>query len=234
MILGEVALQNVAAADAISPVWEQLLAPSNTVATSYRRGMGKGAVRSSWFVYGLFALRKIVVEDPRTWATVSDLAKSIFGADDALQTAQLLDSDQERAIEFTRLALDREPVYVAWCKELLAGILYENRADVVAAFIKAEAETLEVWKSEVAALFTRDPRVASQLISSLGTRRAGDANWTARVGWLSERLSAVVIGDRVFFEQLLAAPQAGWRDELRATAKEELGQYIDVKWTDPQ
>jgi hypothetical protein len=232
MLLDEVALQNPAAADAVSAVWESLLDQESPVMTTYAAAMSEGVVRSTWFVYGTAILGRLL-DDPQLWDLCSAAAKADLDVNSPEQARRVLLADKEKAVRFVRDVLSYPDVLSAWAEEVKYGVLFDNRADIMAGFIKSRQECMIEWKKAIAQLVLRDPGIARVFVEALQARRTGDQQWNGAVSDLRAKIARVVVDDRVFFEQLLAYPTQTFAESLEALADSKLGSYNGTWFTVP-
>ncbi|MFH1066577.1 MAG: hypothetical protein V1746_01550 [bacterium] len=234
-LLEEIRLRNIAAADAIDPVWAVMLAPDAPTAERIIQTIVDGSVLSD--IYQISATAFIeTLSVPRIWRRVKVRAcnhlKMKEDAPDKDVQAALFDQLRvagNKAIPFIRNTMADKSVFDAWRVRLLNSVRFLGKAHIMADFLLSQPDLQKQWITAVSKVIALEPGIMKVVLEALVSRRIGDVTWDKEMTKLRQQVIDIVLGDRVLFEQLIAGKNMDFRVAFEKRLREKTGFSINVK-----
>ena len=235
LLLEEIEAQNQLAADAIDPIWEELLSGDSAVAERVLQSIRDGLVISNQFALAMLAFDE-VASDPLYWQMMlgdaalgfresnpetAEFQKKVLGA---------IQTDAANHTDFILKELQKPAILKAWQTSLVRAVRYRGKSYVIASLITQDYDLSTVWAQLCVKYVQTDPLLVRYIIESLGLRRLGDAHWTEQVENMKKELTTTLLSDRILIEQLLADHNRGYREDLITRVRTLFGQATADHW----
>lgn len=236
-LLEEIESQNQLAADAIDPIWEELLADNGPVVERIIQSVKDGAALSNPFALAALAFSD-VLSNPTCWKQVKADAALVFTEENPdrpefqAEVIKTVSADAASYTTFVIKTLQNKDVRLAWENSILRAVRYLGRSYVIASIIREDYGLSELWAQAVVRNIQSNPLLVRYIIESLGIRRLGDMKLANAIGFMKTELVQAFVSDRVLIEQLLDDPShnAGYRQNVSQKAKELLGLQSPQSW----
>jgi hypothetical protein len=233
LLLQEIEAQNQLAADAIDPVWEELLSSDSPVVERVLQSIRDGLVISNEFVLATLAFDEVAA-DPVYWQMMMGDAYLEFREDDTQDFQKkvlgTIQTDAANHTAFILRELQKPEIFKAWQTSLVRAVRYRGKSYVIAALLSRDYDLSNLWAQLCVKYVQTDPLLVRYIIESLGLRRLGDAHWTEEVENMKQELTTTILSDRVLIEQLLADHNLGYRQDLIRKVRTLFGQAIADRW----
>jgi hypothetical protein len=235
LLLQEIEAQNQLAADAIDPIWEELLSSDSPVIERILQAIRDGRAISNPFVLATLGFDEVTA-NPVCWPIMmSDAAQEFGESNPDAQAFQkkvraAIQTDAGNHISFILQELQKPAIRQTWLASLLQAVRYTGKSYVIAELIRQDYDLSSLWARLCVKYVQTDPLLVRYIIESLGLRRLGDAHWNQQVENMKGELTATILSDRPLIEQLLADHNQGYRDDLIAKVRTLFGPTVADRW----
>ena len=235
LLLEEIEAQNQLAADAIDPVWEELLSGDSPVVERVIQSIRDGLVISNQFVLATLAFDEVLA-DPVYWQMmIGDSALEFHEENPDTEefhkkVRATVQTDAANHTAFLLQELAKPEIRKAWQTSMMRAVRYRGKSYVIATLLRHDYDLSNLWAQLCVKYVQTDPLLVRYIIESLGLRRLGDAHWTEQVENMKQELTTTILSDRVLIEQLLADHNLGYKQDLIRKVRTLFGQAIADRW----
>ncbi|MDD2708030.1 MAG: hypothetical protein PHV34_08475 [Verrucomicrobiae bacterium] len=238
-LLREVSRRNPAAAHAAGLLWDALLEPGSSVLETLRQSVILHAAPSDLRHLHALAL-DFACHAPAGWNIWKPLAQQAF-PDWKQKTDEQLRMLSSSLIEkggltgdLLQKVLQDQTLAESWRRGILRAVKFQDNAYVLADILLRRADLRAEWAKIAQQTLDREPCLMRQMVESLARQRAGESGARAAVERLRCGMAGQIVHDRIFFEQILADRQAGFRQEAARQAELILGKRVVAGWVNSQ
>jgi hypothetical protein len=235
LLLEEIEAQNQLAADAIDPIWEELLTGDSAVVERVLQSVREGLVISNEFALAMLAFDEVVSDRLHWQMMLGDAALEFREANP--ETAEFqnkvrgaIQTDAANHTELILRELQKPEILKAWQTSLVRAARYRGKSYVIASLISKDYDLSNIWAQLCVKYVQTDPLLVRYIIESLALRRLGDAHWTEQVENMKQELASTLLSDRILIEQLLADHNRGYREDLITKVRTLFGQATADRW----
>jgi hypothetical protein len=235
-LIEEISLQNQVAADAVSTVWDKVLAPQAPIMLAYQTAIEEGGTMSDTYVLASIALTQ-AARDPEVWQKVRPMvlrqmkiSTVVNDTDLYSRLEEYLSKQGTAAMPLIRQMLKDEVVQGVWKQKVLENVKYFGRAYIMADFLMRRPDLQKYWAREVGESVVKEPSVAQYAIEALVKRRVGDSDWEKQIKHIRYELADLLMEDRILFEQLITSKNGDFRKSLVKELEQVFNSSVASEW----
>ncbi|MDE1169789.1 MAG: hypothetical protein PW734_01045 [Verrucomicrobium sp.] len=219
---------NLAIGDAMVPIWRAMfLRPESELVSAFQQELTRGALLGNPYSAGALALADAIEKVPGPVdQSIARVNLSGYSPGEAGR-AKLIRSLLQAGSEVRPLVVDmmrNKEIWNTWRNSLFSAILYAGKGTAAADLVARSEALQKIWADELEKVFASDLNTVSYIMSGLAKQSAGNDGSADRLAaWRKELMNADA-ANQVFFEQMIADPSGGYRDQFDSLCAKYLSQ----------